>query len=480
MVLSEFCGEYTADVALVDRELRIGESFDLKKRELIMGGKQVCLYYVDGFVKDHILQKLLEVMMNVKKMPDSPQTLIAREMPYIEAALYTDTERLVKEVLSGVSVFIIDGMKEAVAVNSRTYPARSVSEPENDKVLRGSRDGFVETLLFNTAIIRRRIRDPQLTVKVKTVGRSSKTDVAVCYMDDRVDRKLLNSVLKKLDAIDVYALSMGHESLAECLIEKKWYNPFPKIRYTERPDAATAMILEGSIILLCDSSPEAMMLPTSIFDFLQETGDYYYPPLTGSYLRLLRVAVFLLTIFLSPLWFLLIEHPEWLPQWLHFLDVDKEGALPILFQLLLVEFVVDGLKMASLNTPNTLNNSLSVVGGLILGDFAVQTGWLVPEVILYMGFVSIANFTQPSYELGYALKFMRMILLVLTALFDVTGFVAGTLLTLVLIASNKSVDGGRRYLYPLIPFNGRALKRLFLRVKLDCKKKEGKEGGKSK
>lgn len=461
----------------MDRELRPAESFDIAEREFVFASdRRACLYYVDGFAKDAILQDILKVWMAQETLPLSPKELIESKLPYIGANCLPDSEKAIKSVLSGEAVFLFDGMKEAISVNSRSYPARSVSEPENDRVLRGSRDGFVETLLFNTAIIRRRIRDPALTVRLKTIGRSSKTDVAVVYMDDRVDRKLLEKILKKLDDIDVYALSMGHESLAECLIERKWYNPFPKIRYTERPDAATAMILEGSIILLCDSSPEAMMLPTSIFDFLQETGDFYYPPLTGTYIRLLRTFVFVLTLFLSPVWYLLIRNPEWLPTWLKFIEVAEEGALPVIVQLFLVEFVVDGLKMASLNTPNTLNNSLSVVGGLILGDFAVQSGWLVPEVILYMGFVSIANFTQPSYELGYALKFMRMLILLLTAIGNLFGFCFGVLLTFVLIATNKSVEGGRTYLYPLIPFNGRAMKRLLFRVKLDSSSKQKKKG----
>ena len=139
--------------------------------------------------------------------------------------------------------------------------------------------------------------------------------------------------------------------------------------------------------------------------------------------------------------------------------------LPIIVQLFLTEFVLDGLKLASLNTPSVLSNSLSVVGGLLLGDFAIQVGWLCPDVILYMAFVSIANFTQSSYELGYAFKYMRMITLLLTALFKLWGFIAGIIIAIALVASNKTVNGKRSYLYPLIPFNGKALARLFFRLK---------------
>ncbi|MBR6708305.1 MAG: spore germination protein, partial [Clostridia bacterium] len=342
---------------------------------------------------------------------------------------------------------------------------RQTEELENDRVMRGARDGFVETLVFNTALIRRRIRDPRLTMAYHTVGRESRTDVVLCYMDGKADPKYVDYLKKRLQTLQTDALSMGHQSLAECLIRTRWYNPFPKIRCTERPDAAAASLLEGSILILCDNSPEAMILPTSIFDFLQETGDYYFPPLTGCYIRLLRHAIFWIALFLTPLWYLLICNPGWLPEWMLFIIPTKETRIPIIAQLFLTEFVIDGLKLASMNTPSMLTNSLSVVGGLILGDFAVSIGWLLPEVILYMAFVAIANFTQPSMELGFAFKFLRMGLLLLTALFGVAGFVGGLAGCVVLLACNSTVNRKRSYLYPLIPFNGRALRRLFFRVK---------------
>ena len=258
---------------------------------------------------------------------------------------------------------------------------------------------------------------------------------------------------------------MGHESLAESLIHTHWYNPFPKIRYTERPDVTAAHLMEGSVIVLLDNSPSAMILPTSIFDFLQESNDFYLAPLTGTYLRLVRHAVFWMTLFLTPLWFLAVKNPELVPQWLSFVLPADRGRLPIYLQLLLAEFVIDGLRMASMNTPDMLANSLSVVGGLILGEFAGTVGWLIPEVILYMAFVAIANFTQTSFELGYAFKFMRIILLTLIAFFDLWGFLAGVVLILVLIASNRTVNGTHSYLYPLIPFSGKALLSLIVRRK---------------
>jgi len=249
------------------------------------------------------------------------------------------------------------------------------------------------------------------------------------------------------------------------MLRQKWYNPFPKIRTTERPDTASAIILEGGIILLCDNSPEAMIFPTTIFDFLQETDDFYFPPLTGSYLRVLRHFIFWITLILTPLWYLLLMYEEFLPESLLFIVPQDPGALPIIVQLFLTEFALDGLKLASLNTPNVLSNSLSVVGGLLLGDFAITVGWLSPDVIFYMAFVAIANFTQSSYELGFAFKYLRMLTLLLTALLGIAGFAAGIIISVLLVVTNETFNGKRSYLYPLIPFNARAMARLFFRLK---------------
>ena len=460
--------DFDANVSLADRILRVRESFDLIRKDLAIGQARVTLYYIDGLIKDGVMQKLMTHFLTLQKFPASAQDFVESSLPYVEADVTSSVETLVQMLLSGAAILLASTFGgEAIVVDARTYPARDTAEPEGDKVMRGARDGFVETLIFNTALIRRRIRDPRLSMSYLTVGKSSRTDVVVCYMEGRADPDLVARVKKKLSAIDTDALAMGHESLAEVLIKKRWYNPFPKIRYTERPDTAAAQLLEGSVLVLCDTSPQVMILPTSIFDFMQETNDFYFPPLTGTYVRLVRHVVFWLTLFLTPTWYLLVRNPTYLPDWLSFVIPTEVGRIPIVAQLLLTEFIIDGLRMASLNTPNMLSNSLSVVGGLILGDFAVSIGWLIPEVILYMAFVAIANFTQRSYELGYAFKFMRIGLLVLTALFNFWGFGVGVVAIVVLLLTNVTVTGKRHYLYPLIPFDGRALKSLLFRVRKD-------------
>ncbi len=460
--------KFSENVAFMDRTLCVDQSFDMLKKRLVVGNGELVLYFIDGFAKDAVLQKLMTHFLSIKKLPSSAAEFNDENLPYIETDTTDDVGHMVQMVLSGGTLVLGSNFGcEAVLIDTRTYPARETSEPEGDRVMRGARDGFVETLIFNTALIRRRIRNTSLTMQYFKIGRDSGSDVVLCYMSDRADMSYVKKLSEKLQAIDTDSLVMGHESLKECLIKSRWYNPFPKVRTTERPDSASAQLLEGSVLMIIDNSPEVMVLPSTIFDFMQESNDFYFPPLTGTYIRILRYIVFFLTLVLTPTWFLLLLYPDFVPEWLAFVIPDERGKLPIYLQLLLVEFIIDALRLASLNTPNMLNNSLSVVGGLILGDFAVSIGWLIPEVILYMAFAAIANFTQRSYELGYAIKFMRIMLLTLTAFFGIWGYVGGFVLIVILLATNSTLNGKRNYLYPLFPLNIKALRTLIFRVRKD-------------
>ena len=458
---------YKENVRLLDSMLEVDQNFDIVKRPLYFQNHEISFYFVDGFVKDDIMERIMEFLLSYSKdhkfksLHDFSLSMI----PYVEVDEKGSCSDLVTAVLSGSIVMLAGDYSEALVIDARTYPTRGMSEPEDDKVLRGSRDGFVETLVFNTALIRRRIRDTHLRMEYHSVAKKSKTDVVLCYLSTKVDQRVLELIRNRLDEIQADALTMAQESLAEALVHTKWYNPFPKVRYTERPDSAASNILEGKLILIIDNSPSVLILPTSFFDFVQEAQDYYLPPLTGTYLRIVRILVFLLTLFITPIWYVMNSHPELVPEFLKFIIIKDTGAVPIIWQFLILEFGIDALKMASLNTPSSLNSSFSIIGALILGDFAVGAGWFAPEVILYMAFVALANFTQPSYELGYAIKFMRVMLLIMVAVVGPWGFVLGLIIMAWIIASNKTITK-TSYLYPLIPFHAHDFKMIFLRKKL--------------
>jgi stage V sporulation protein AF len=462
-------GSLARDTATLDSLLRVDASFDLIAHDLEFAGRHARLYFVDGFAKDDTIVKLFTSLAGLKESdldacPDAA-TLVARHLPYLEVD-YTDSfDKMVGQVLSGPQALLIDGFAEAILIDAREYPTRSLQEPENDRVLRGARDSFSETMIVNTSLLRRHIRDPRLTIEHHTVGTVSKTDVAVVYLDGRADQQQVERLRTKLDAVSVKSLTMGQESLAEALIDRAWYNPFPKVRYTERPDAAAATVNEGGIIVITDATPSTMILPTGFFDFFQDTNDYYFPPMVGSYLRLTRYLIYFFTLMLIPTWYLLVRHPNWAISQYEFIRIDEMNSVPIFIQLLIVELIIDCLKQASLNTPSALGNSFSTVAALILGEFAVSAHWFVEQVLLYMGFVAVSNFAQPSFELGYALKLCRIMLLVLIAVFDVWGYVLGLLLILLLIATTPTITG-ESYLAPLIPYNGKRLRRLILRQRI--------------
>ena len=266
----------------------------------------------------------------------------------------------------------------------------------------------------NIALIRRRIRDVDLKFEIYSIGSSSRTDISVVYMKDRVNQKALSIIQKRLKKISVDSLTMNQESLAEVLMPRNWWNPYPKFKYTERPDTAAACILEGSITVLVDNSPSAMIIPTSLFDIIEDPNDYYFPPVTGTYLRMTRILTSIMALFVTPVYLLLLRYPDYVPDWLGFVMIQDEMNVPPLLQLLLLELAIDGLRMAAVNTPSMLTTPLSVVAGIVFGDYTVNSGWFNSEIMLYMAFVAVANYTQNNMELGYAIKFQRIILLVLT------------------------------------------------------------------
>ncbi|MDR1700325.1 MAG: spore germination protein [Lachnoclostridium sp.] len=442
-------------------------SFDIISRVVEIGGRMACFYFIDGFCKDEVMEKIIANLYHIPsdKMPETACDFLKTALSYGEIDLVTTKNDLIQRLLSGVPILIVEGYNEFLAMDIRTYPARGVMEPETDRVMRGSRDGFVETIVFNTALIRRRVRTPDLVMEMHTVGNSSRTDVVISYLGTRVNKKMLNDIRKRVDSIDIDALTMNQQSLAECLYKHTWFNPFPKFKFSERPDATAAAILEGDIVILVDNSPASIILPTSIFDINEDADDYYFAPITGTYLRFTRFIINVAAILLTPTFLLLVNHPEWLPSWLEFIKIDDALNVSILVQFLILEFAIDGLRMASLNTPNMLSMPLSIVAGIVLGDYTVSSGWFNKEVMLYMAFVAVANYTQISIELGYALKFMRIILLCLTAIFGIYGFIGGLLFIMLCIAFNKTMVG-RSYLYPLYPFNKKQFFRRFFRISL--------------
>lgn len=438
---------FEENISYIEQVLPVKTSFDILRRNMEIGGRKAIFYFIDGFTKDDTMTKLMESMSKIKEtdMPETGTQFSEKYIPYAEVDVIGNFDKVFRNLLSGVPILVIEKYSVCFAIDCRTYPARSVDEPSKDKSIRGSRDGFVETIVLNTALIRRRIRDPHLVMEMTEAGQVTRTDIAICYMADRVDQQMLKHIKKEIQQLKIDDLRMNQQSLANALYKKKWMNPFPKFKYTERPDTAAACLLEGKLVILVDNSPSAMILPTSVFDMIEEANDYYFPTITALYLKISRMLITVATIFLTPVYLLFMQNLQWVPGIFDFSIVHEVVNVPLVVQYLILEIAIDGMRLAALNTPNVLSTPLSVIAGLVMGEFAVSSGWFNSEVMLGMAIVAVANYTQPNFELGYALKFMRLLLLVLTALFNVVGFVVGCVIVTMMIVFNKTLTG-RNYL----------------------------------
>lgn len=451
-----------------DRRLDVETNFDIIKREIVVGNKNACMYYIDGFVKDSLLQEITRFMLltesgnitNIKEAKEYCQKLF----PYMEVETKKEINDIEIDLLSGCTIIFIDGINEGIVADIREYPQRSITEPEKDKVIKGAKDGFIETPIYNVTLIRRRIRNKALKFEHVFVGEDTKSDVIICYMDDRVDIKKLDKVRDILNSIKVKSLDFGSESLVEAMYKKSWFNPLPKVQFIERPDVASANILEGRILLFMDNSPIAILIPTTFWDLFQEAQDFYFAPPVSNYLRITRYIISFLTIFAVPIWLLLVNNIDKLPEWMNFLEISEQAKIPIIVQIFLLDFIVNVIKTASINTPSMISNSISLIGAVIVGDIAIVTNIISPEVMLISAFSAMGFYSQPSFELGYSFLFMRMMLVLLVQFLRIWGLAIGTVIIILLIATNKTILGDS-FIYPLVPFNFKKLMYTLFRFK---------------
>lgn len=455
-----------ADV--IRNKLPVNESFDITERNLVIGGKEASVYFTVGFIREHFLQliimELQKTTVSDMKNMISAESFIKRKIPAIELSQVYTSEEAITGILSGLTVIAIEGYESVIMMDLRNYPARSIDEPDKERTLRGSRDGFVESLVSNTALIRRRIRDPRLVFHMMKIGRVSRTDVCIGYMKGLAKDDLVEDVIGKISRIKIDTLTVGDQSLVEVLDKRHWLNPLPKIRYTERPDVVAAHIAEGKFVIIVDNSPTAIILPTGFFDFLQDADDYYFPVATGTYLRMVRNITLFLSAFITPVYLLVDRGILAFPNSWDFMMPEESFPIPLFWQFIILEIAVDGLKLASLNTPSSLGMSLSVIGALLLGELSITAGWFIPQTILLMAIVALASFSQPSMELSYALKFFRIALLIGSAALGLWGFLGVFVISIIVLAMTKTLTK-TSYLYPLIPFNGRKLMRLLFRTR---------------
>lgn len=441
-----------------------GESFDVVFREMTYGGKRTCLVFINGFASTEAMQEIIKRLTYLT--PENLTTGALRSffelyIPHIQVEKTEKLSDAINKTLAGMSVLFIEGEQTALIMDTRQYPTRSPEEPSLERVVRGSRDGFTETLVTNITLVRRRLRDPGLKLEMVSVGRRTRTDVCIAYIDDIVDKTQVDSIREKIKAVNIDGIPLADKQLEEAIIHRGW-NPYPLVRYSERPDVVASHLLEGRVVVFVDTSPSVMILPTTFFDLCQHAEENRQTPFMGTYLRWVRFFGIFASLFLLPIWLLIVVHPEFKPAGLAFIGPQEQGKIPLIAQFLLVEFGVDLMRMAAVHTPTPLASAMGLIAAILIGDIAVQTGLFVNEVVLYMAVAAIGMFATPSYELGLANRIVRLALLVAVAIFGAPGFVVGVTAFIVWLTLRRSNNSS--YLWPFIPFNAKAMAGVIFRV----------------
>jgi stage V sporulation protein AF len=448
---------------ILEERMGLNHSFDVVMREMTFAGCKTAFLYLNGLVKDEVLTEVIKRLTYLDENQvggDPLQIFMEAFISHIQVTKVDNMSDVISKVLTGATALFINQETSVIVIDAKKFPDRSIEEPDLERVVRGSRDGFVETLLTNVSLVRRRIRDPRLKLEILQVGERTQMDVCIGYIQDIADPKLVESIRKKINAIEVDGIPLAEKQLEEAIIKKGW-NPYPSVRYSERPDVISTHLLEGHVTIFVDTSPSVCILPSTFFHLVQHAEENRQTPLVGTYLRWVRFAGILASLFILPLWYLMVVHPELKPAGLGWIGPQKLGKIPLILQFLLAELGIDLMRMAAVHTPTPLSTAMGLVAAILIGDIAVKTGMFANEIILYLAISTIGTYATPSYELGLANRLFRLVLLIVSAIFSVPGFVVATTLWILLLAIDRSYNSP--YLWPFIPFNGRALIEILVR-----------------
>lgn len=445
------------------QRIGLGTSFDIGVRKFKILHKEVQLYFLNGLCDTQFIIEILKELVNMNEREEASLKLdqiIENRLVHQQVSKIKTLDEAVDNLLSGLIVIFIEGDTNALVIDVRSYPGRTPQEPDTEKVVRGSRDGYVENIIVNTGLTRRRIRDERLRFEMLKVGERSKTDVCVAYIEDVADPGLIKIIKKELKAIETDGLTMADKTIEEFLI-KQGYNPFPLVRYTERPDVAASHLLEGHVLIMVDTSPSVIITPTTYFHHVQHVEEYRQNPAVGTMVRWVRYLGIFASLFLLPFWYLLVQHPELLPAEIDFIGPNERTHVPMILQLFIADIGIEFLRMAAIHTPTPLSTAMGLIAAVLIGQIAIDVGLFVPEVILYVSISAIGSFATPSYELSMANKISRLLLLATVAIFKIPGFIIGFTLYILLLVGIRSLN--TPYLWPFIPFDPGAFLKILIR-----------------
>ena len=441
----------------------LGKSFDFGVRKLKILKKDVHIYFVNGLCESISIIQLVKELVEInyhEKLSTDLFNIIENRLVNQSVERATTLDYIVDKVLSGLIAVVMEGENTAFVIDVRSYPGRAPQEPDTEKVVRGSRDGFVENIILNTALTRRRIRDERLRFEMLKVGERSKTDVALGYLEDVADPDMINVIRKEIEAIKTDGIPMADKTIEEFILKQGW-NPFPLVRYTERADIAATHILEGHVVIYVDTSPSVIITPTTFFHHVQHAEEFRESPAMGTFLRWTRFLGVLTSILLLPLWMLFVLEPSLLPERISFIGPNETTNIPIIVQIFLADFGIEFLRLAAIHTPTPLSTAMGLIAAVLIGQIAISVGLFVPEVILYVAVAGIGSFTTPSYELSVANKIGRLTLLILVSIFHTPGFVIGATLFFLFLVRIRALN--TPYLWPFLPFEPKGFLQIIVR-----------------
>jgi len=460
---TELAPNLEANVHALEEQYRDCSDFVVRPFR-IGGGRNAALLYLEGLtdveaVNEHVLEPLMD-------LPEAHADILAlaqQRIPISKVKIVNTTAACVEHISIGEAMLLIEGETRALAFGISKWEKRAVDEPEAETVVRGPRDGFTETITINISFLRRKIRSPQLKVKSLSVGRYTRTQVAVAYIEGLADPTLLEEVTNRLKRINIDGvLESGY--LEEFIEDNPW-SPFPQVLSTERPDVAAASLLEGRVVILIDGTPFVLVVPVTLFSLMQASEDYYNRFLIGTIIRWLRYVFTFIALFLPSLYVAVITyHQEMIPTTLQLKIATsrEEIPFPALVEALLMESTFEILREAGARLPRQLGAAVSIVGALVIGEAAVSAGIASAPMVMVVAITGIASFAIPRYPVAITVRMLRFPIMFLAGTLGLLGIMLGLLAVTVHLCTLRSF--GVPYLAPVAPAKGRDLRDVLVRA----------------
>jgi len=463
-------GKLDDTIGLLNRIL--GECDDLSMRRFhVFGQFPAAMIYFSNLVdmtimNDAILKPLMytppHISGNNIETSQLIDILLKDTLYHSECKTENYLTAIVLAILQGETVVLVDGMDQSILIGTRNIKKRAIDQPMTEQVIRGSREGFIELMETNIALLRYRLPTPEFRVNTMEIGRRSMSKVAICFIDGIVNPELVQEVKKRLSKIDIDAvLDSGY---LEQYIQDNHFSPFPQVQYTERPDKVVANILEGRVAIFVDGSPLALIVPTVFAQFYQTMEDYTERFLLMSAIRLARLIALVFSLVFPSLYIAIISfNPELIPTDFAVAVAGGRSGVPFpaIVEVLVIEISMEVLREATLRLPQQVGGALSIVGVLVIGQAAVAAGFASPITVVIIALTTIGSFATPAYNAALALRLLRFPLMILAGLFGLYGIMIGLILIANHLLSLKSF--GVPYLSPLVPGNFNGMKDLFIR-----------------